>query len=140
MELAREALLGAVTLPNWLLLVSLVRLSSAALACAHPARVFGESLETQLFDGAGAARRPSQFTPLAARLFAVWTLASSAVCAAAALDRTRATLLPCLATFVIALAFFAGEVFVFSSVSPGAAARPALVAGLSALWIARELL
>jgi len=138
MDLLR-ALLGAATLPRWLTLVALVRLFSAALGCAHPARLVGESLETQLFDRANAPRRAPQFTPLAARLFAAWTLASSVVCAAAALDRTRATLLPCLASFVIALLFFASEVLVFATVSPSAAARPAIVAGVSVLWIAHEL-
>ena len=56
MDLLR-ALLGAATLPRWLALVALVRVLSAALGCAHPARLVGESLETQLFDRANAPRR-----------------------------------------------------------------------------------
>jgi hypothetical protein len=157
-----RSLLGLATLPRWLGLVAALRLSSAALGYAYPARLFGESLETQLFDRANvddrrrtpvaaaaaaaaeaaaatAAPGAPQFSRLAARLFAMWTIASGAVCVAAALDGTRRTLMPCLCTFACALAFFASEVFVFGTVSASAAARPAVVASISIAWIALEL-
>jgi len=143
MDALLSAALGACTLPRWLWLVASLRLFSAALGYAFPSRLFGETLETQLFDG-GPRRRSSQpppppFTPLASRLFAQWTLVSCAVCAAAAVDGSPRTLWPCLFTFALALAFFTSEVFVFGTVSLKAASRPAVVASVSCAWIALEL-
>ena len=133
------------SLSNWLLLVAALRLLAVVLGYTHPRRVLGETLESQLFvransKGAKGGGESREFTALAARTFAVWTAVTCAVCVATAANpRDRTLLSLCLATFVVAGGFFAGELFVYRTVSPATAARPAFFATVSAVWCAYEL-
>lgn len=153
---AAPALLAPVlrvaTLSNWLVLVAALRGLSVGLGYAYPATLLGMTIESQLFDRANAPARPAaaggrppaparaDFTPLAGRTFGAWTAATCAVCLATAAAPGDATLLRlCAATFGLALAYFAGEVVVFRTVSAAKAARPAFFAVTSLVWCVWEL-
>ena len=131
------------TLPHWLLLVASLRLLAVVLGYSHPRRILGQNLETQLFVRANAAaaggKAAREFSALAARTFAVWTAVTCAVCVATAANPRDPTLLAlCFATFAIAGAYFAGELWVYRTVSAATAARPAFFATVSAAWCAYE--
>ncbi len=71
----------------------------------------------------------ASFTPLAGRTFAVWTAVTCVVCVGTAADPSNASLLRvCGATFVAALGYFAGEFFVYRTVSLRTVIRPAIIA------------
>ena len=112
-------------------------------------------LQTNLFDlkpelgertteGGGVARgRAAAFLPtpssppppvndLYGRTFAVWTAVTCTLCLTCARDpRARGVYAATLASFALALAFFAGEALVFRTMSLASAAQPAAVASVS---------
>ena len=111
------------TYSNWLILVAAMRLLAVVLGYTYPLPVFGQNLETQLFDIANTTttttpvsnngRKSSRlnkanneetvtnntssgtisFTPLAGRTFAVWTTVTCLICLITASDPTNTGLL-----------------------------------------------
>lgn len=71
------------------------------------------------------------------RTFAVWTAVTCTLCLTCARDpRARGVYAATLASFALALAFFAGEALVFRTMSLASAAQPAVVATVSTVWMA----
>ncbi len=129
-----------------------MRLLAVVLGYTYPASVLGgQNLETQLFNTANTASGDSadkprtsprltaasasppssrrEFTPLAGRTFSVWTAVTCLVCVFTAQEPTSPSLLRlCLGTFLVALVYFALELFVYGTVSLKTASRPAVIA------------
>ena len=67
----------------------------------------------------------------------MWTAITCALCLACARDpRVAPVYGATLFSFVVALAFFAGEAFVFRTMSLRSAAQPGIIATVSAAWMA----
>lgn len=80
---------------------------------------------------------PHTVNDLYGRTFAVWTAVTCALCLACARDpRVAPVYGATLFSFVVALAFFAGEAFIFRTMSPKSAAQPGIIATVSAVWMA----
>lgn len=132
------------TLSNWLYVVASLRLLSVVLGYTYPKAVFGQNLETQLFDIANpkagddkskAAKAGKQFTPLTGRTFAVWTAVTCIVCVLTAQEPENTGLLKlCCSTFAVAMAYFALELTVYKTASLSKVLRPAVFASVSAVW------
>lgn len=76
-------------------------------------------------------------TDLYGRTFAVWTAVTCALCLACARDpRVAPVYGATLFSFVVALAFFVGEAFIFRTMSLRSAAQPGIIATVSAAWMA----
>jgi hypothetical protein len=106
------------TLPNWLYVVASLRLFSVVLGYFFPFR-----LRQNLF-----VKAP-QFPDLTARTFAVWTTMTCMVCVLTAQNPTNLAMLQlCCGSFVVALSFFALELFVYRTVSVASAASPFVIA------------
>ena len=67
----------------------------------------------------------------------MWTAVTCCLCLTCARDpRVAPIYAATLASFLLALAFFAGEALVFKTMSLKSAAQPGIVAGVSSAWMA----
>ena len=119
-QLALETLRSPVALRNWLVGVAALRLLSVGLGYLAPM-----TLQYRLYD-----RASKQFTELTARTSSVWTGVTCLVTLMTAFNvDNRALVATCATTFVAALLYFAGELFVYKTVSVSRVAAPCFFAG-----------
>ena len=77
-----------------------------------------------------------QVSPLAGRLWAVWTLLAATVRLATAYDPSNPTLfVVCIATFLIAGGFYGAELLVYKTIPSQNALAPAIVSSFSTVWM-----
>mmetsp|Transcript_1822 Transcript_1822/g.5309 ORF Transcript_1822/g.5309 Transcript_1822/m.5309 type:complete len:151 (-) Transcript_1822:1111-1563(-) len=120
---------SVVALRRWLVVVALLRLLSVYLGYMNVKR-----LSTNLFDT--AADVGTAVTPLTGRTFAMWTATSSMLCLVCAKNpQNKAIYGATLMSFVLALLFFIGELFVFKTLTWKSALQPMTVAVISTLWL-----
>lgn len=111
-------LLKHVTFSNWLYFAAALRAFSVVLGYAFPFR-----LHQNLFVNA------KPFTDLTARCFSAWTTITCLVCVVTAKNPANVAMVQlCLSTFVVALLFFALELFVYRTTSIYSVATPFLIA------------
>jgi hypothetical protein len=117
---------SVVALRRWLVLVAFLRLLSVYLGYLDPSR-----LNSNLFDTA-----PNAVSDLHGRTFAMWTSLSCVLCLFCAKNpQNRSVYSVTLASFVLALMFFMGELLLFKTLSWKMALQPMIVAGVSVLWM-----
>eukprot|EP01113_Clastostelium_recurvatum_P033259 TRINITY_DN4377_c0_g1_i1.p2 TRINITY_DN4377_c0_g1~~TRINITY_DN4377_c0_g1_i1.p2 ORF type:complete len:123 (+),score=17.50 TRINITY_DN4377_c0_g1_i1:466-834(+) len=115
-----------VPLQYWMFAVAGLRIFGAAQAFFNSAR-----LRTNVY-----SRQPREVTSLHTRLFGIWTLMSCTLCLATAYDPANRSVLLCAwVSFVLALAHFIQEAFIFRTSSIRDIIPPFIVAGTSIVWI-----
>jgi len=117
---------SVVALRRYLVFVAGLRLMSVYIGMFHPHR-----LHTNLFDNAGGS-----VNDLFGRTFAMWTTLSCMLCLCCARNPCNKIVYGAtLASFVIALLFFLGELCVFKTLGWRTALQPLVVALISAVWM-----
>lgn len=110
----------------WLVLVSCAALFATAMGYCDV-----ESVRSKQF-----ANAPDQVSPLAARLWAVWTLLAAVVrLATAAAPGDRALFVACWLSFAVAFGFYATELLVFASLPARNVVGPAVASTVSLVWM-----
>lgn len=113
-------------LKYWLIFVSSLALFAAILGFK-----FQETIKERQFSLA-----PQQVSPLAGRLYSIWTLLACVVRLIGAFFlHERGACLIVLSTFLIAIFFFAYETFITQTVPIVNSATPFLVASISSIWV-----
>eukprot|EP00921_Rhytidocystis_pertsovi_P024081 GHVQ01038675.1.p1 GENE.GHVQ01038675.1~~GHVQ01038675.1.p1 ORF type:complete len:140 (-),score=8.26 GHVQ01038675.1:714-1133(-) len=121
------AITSGVWLSRWLLFVSIFRVMSTYWGYLKPG-VIAE----RVFD-----LTTGPVTKTTTHLFGVWTCLSAMIAIASALDlRNSALVIVCWLSFVLAFVFFGLEFWVYQTVSFQAFKMPAIVSGISIVWIA----
>ena len=113
-------------LSRWLQFVAILRLVSVILGYFYPTK-----LTQNLYSGT-----PEESSYLQTRTFATWTTTSCMLCLLCARNiSNRAIYAATLGSFVIALAHFMLEFFVYESVTGRTVAQPLVIASISTLWM-----
>jgi len=113
-------------LQYWLLLVAALRLLSVVLGYKDP-MYFRRHVFTL---------QPPEVTPLAARLFSVWTVVTCCCCVVCALNiHERAIMLLTVSSFYVALAFFVVEYAVYHTIQARFLATIVAVTVISIVWM-----
>ena len=110
----------------WLFLVAFLRLLSVIIGYFQP-----EQFQFRLF-----TNNPNEVSPLAARSFAVWTLLTCSCCILCAFNlNSRPIYLLTIWSFIVALAWFILELFIYETVTYATALSPFIVASLSIIFM-----
>jgi hypothetical protein len=113
-------------LSRWLQFVAILRLISVILGYLHPTK-----LSQNLYSGT-----PEESTYLQTRTFATWTTTSCMLCLLCARNiSNRGIYAATLGSFIIALAHFLLEFFVYESVTIRTVLQPLIIASISTLWM-----
>ncbi|MES1913235.1 MAG: hypothetical protein MHM6MM_005442 [Cercozoa sp. M6MM] len=113
-------------LSKWLLFVASLRFLSVVLGYLGP-----KSFRERVF-----TRRPEQVSPVAARLFSVWTLLTCALCVMSALEPSNVAMHSItFFSFLVALGFFALEFLVYRTLHFRGLVGPLIIASVSSAWM-----
>ena len=113
-------------LQYWLLFVSLFRAFSVYTGYRNPL----------LFQQRVFPQQPSQLTPLAGRLFAIWTLLTCTLCIVTALYiNERGIFIVTYLSFIFALIFFTLELVIYRTMYVQNIIPMVVIAGTSLVWM-----